>query len=67
LRRGDGVPDSCDKCPTVADARPGLDALPRRRGLVPACTFTGGVPCVSPYGSTRAAFLADPGASLADP
>ena len=38
-----------------------------RTGLVPTCTFTGGVPCVSPYGSTRAAFLADPGASLTDP
>ena len=38
-----------------------------RTGLVPTCTFTGGVPCVSPYGSTRAAFLAAPGASLTDP
>ena len=48
--------------------RPGTLTLGTDRvGLVPTCTFTGGVPCVSPYGSTRAAFLADPGASLTDP
>lgn len=48
--------------------RPG--ARPRgtdRVGTIPGCTFTGGVPCATPYGSTRAAFLREPGASLVDP
>ena len=38
-----------------------------RTGVVRSCTFTGGVPCATPYGSTRSAFLVDPGASLTDP
>jgi len=38
-----------------------------RTGVLRTCSFTGGVPCVTPYGSTRSAFLVDPGASLADP
>jgi hypothetical protein len=38
-----------------------------RIGVVARCTFTGGVPCATPYGSARAAFLRDPGASLVGP
>ncbi|MBY0278479.1 thrombospondin type 3 repeat-containing protein [Candidatus Binatia bacterium] len=48
--------------------RPGV--RPRgtdRVGIIPGCTFTGGVPCATPYGSTRTAFLRVPGASLTDP
>jgi hypothetical protein len=36
-------------------------------GVVPTCTFTGNAPCLGPYGSTRTAFLVEPGASLTDP
>lgn len=52
----------------VLTERPGI--RPRgtdRVGTVPSCTFTGGVPCATPYGSTRTAFLRAPGASLTDP
>jgi hypothetical protein len=52
---------------TITD-RPGERVLGTDHvGLVATCTFTGNAPCVGPYGSTRAAFLVDPGASLTDP
>jgi len=37
-----------------------------RVGIVETCTFTGGVPCGTGYGSARSAFLANPGASLVE-
>lgn len=38
-----------------------------RLGVVTRCTFTGGVPCATPYGSARSAFLREPGGSLVGP
>ena len=52
----------------VLTERPGQRFLGTDRvGVIETCTFTGGVPCGTPYGSARAAFLRDPGASLFDP
>ncbi|MEW6271931.1 MAG: thrombospondin type 3 repeat-containing protein [Thermodesulfobacteriota bacterium] len=52
---------------TITD-RPGQRTRGTDRiGVVETCTFTGGVPCGSGYGSARAAFLTSPGASLLDP
>ncbi len=49
---------------TLTD-RPGTPVRGTDRiGTITSCTFTGGVPCGLPYGSARAAFLADPGGSL---